>query len=68
MRQIPLFSYTHSLSHTRTSGGTILRAGHLDIEALTLDREVCRIRDGLSIKYAECVYNGIYVMYIYIYI
>lgn len=39
-------------------GGTILRAAHLDIEALTADREVVRIRDGLSIKYSELVYNG----------
>jgi argininosuccinate synthase len=22
------------------------------------ETQVCRIRDGLSIKYAECVYNG----------
>mmetsp|Transcript_773 Transcript_773/g.2066 ORF Transcript_773/g.2066 Transcript_773/m.2066 type:complete len:446 (-) Transcript_773:197-1534(-) len=41
-----------------TPGGTILRQGHLDIEALTLDREVLRIRDGLSLKYAELCYNG----------
>lgn len=41
-----------------TPGGTILREAHLDIEALTLDREVLRIRDGLSLKYAELVYNG----------
>jgi argininosuccinate synthase len=41
-----------------TPGGTILRAGHLDIEALTLDREVLRIRDGLSLKYGELCYNG----------
>jgi len=41
-----------------TPGGTILRAAHLDIEALTLDREVLRIRDTMSIKYAETVYNG----------
>ncbi|EKX49101.1 hypothetical protein GUITHDRAFT_68321 [Guillardia theta CCMP2712] len=41
-----------------TPGGTILRAAHLDIEALTLDREVLRIRDMLSLKYSELVYNG----------
>jgi hypothetical protein len=38
--------------------GTILRAAHLDVEALTMDREVLRIRDTLSLKYAELVYNG----------
>lgn len=31
---------------------------HLDLETLTIDREVMRIRDTLSIKYAELVYNG----------
>lgn len=41
-----------------TPGGTILRTAHLDIEALTMDREVLRIRDGLSLKYAELCYNG----------
>jgi argininosuccinate synthase len=35
-----------------------LRAAHLDVEALTMDREVLRIRDTLSQKYAELVYNG----------
>ena len=39
-------------------GGTILHAAHLDLETLTMDREVMRIRDGLSLKYAELVYNG----------
>lgn len=41
-----------------TPGGTVLNAAHLDLEILTMDREVMRIRDGLSLKYAECVYNG----------
>jgi argininosuccinate synthase len=41
-----------------TPGGTIMRAAHLDIEALTMDREVLRIRDQLSLKYSELVYNG----------
>lgn len=39
-------------------GGAILYAAHHDLEMLTLDRELMRIRDGLSLKYAELVYNG----------
>ena len=39
-------------------GGTILKSAHLDLELLCLDREVMRIRDGLSQKFAELCYNG----------
>jgi len=41
-----------------TPGGSILRAAHRDLEGLTLDREVMRVRDGLIPKYAEMVYYG----------
>ena len=41
-----------------TPGGTILRAGHQDIEGIAMDREVMRIRDMLSPKFSELVYNG----------
>ena len=41
-----------------TPGGTILFRAHLDLETLCMDREVMRIRDGLSIKYSELLYNG----------
>jgi len=41
-----------------TPGGTILRAAHRDLETITLDREVLRIRDGLIPRYAELIYNG----------
>jgi len=41
-----------------TPGGTILREAHLDIEGITLDREVARLRDMLSAKFSELVYNG----------
>lgn len=41
-----------------TPGGTVLHAAVRDLETLTIDREVQRIRDTLSIKYAELVYNG----------
>jgi argininosuccinate synthase len=41
-----------------TPGGTILRAAHLAVESITLDREVMHLRDSLSPRYAELVYNG----------
>ena len=41
-----------------TPGGTILREAHLDIEGIAMDREVMRIRDMLSPKFSELVYNG----------
>jgi len=41
-----------------TPGGTILRAAHQAVESITLDREVLHLRDSLSPRYAELVYNG----------
>lgn len=41
-----------------TPGGTILRAAHMDIEGIAMDREVMRLRDMLSPKFAELVYYG----------
>lgn len=41
-----------------TPGATILRCAHLDIEGITMDREVMRLRDMLSPKFSELVYNG----------
>ena len=41
-----------------TPGGTILRAAHMDIEGIAMDREVMRIRDMLTPKFSELVYNG----------
>jgi len=41
-----------------TPGGTILRAAHRDLETITLDREVMRIRDSLIPEYARLIYNG----------
>jgi argininosuccinate synthase len=41
-----------------TPGGTILRTAHRDLETITLDREVMKIRDGLVPRYSELVYNG----------
>ncbi|MFA5077620.1 MAG: argininosuccinate synthase [Candidatus Micrarchaeia archaeon] len=41
-----------------TPGATILRAAHMDIEAIAMDREVLRLRDMLAPKFSELVYNG----------
>ena len=41
-----------------TPGLTILRAAHMDIEGIAMDREVMRLRDMLTPKFAEIVYNG----------
>lgn len=41
-----------------TPGGAILHAAHRDLEGLTMDREVMRIRDRLSLNVAELIYNG----------
>ncbi len=41
-----------------TPGMTILRAAHMDIEGVAMDREVMRLRDMLAPKFAELVYNG----------
>ncbi len=41
-----------------TPAGTILMAAHLDIEGLTMDREVKLIRDSLVPKFAQLIYFG----------
>ena len=41
-----------------TPGGTILHFAHRQIETITLDREVMRLRDSLIPKYSEFVYYG----------
>ncbi|GBC60170.1 argininosuccinate synthase [Desulfonema ishimotonii] len=41
-----------------TPGGTILRAAHLGMESITMDREVMHLRDSLMPRYAEIIYNG----------
>jgi argininosuccinate synthase len=41
-----------------TPGLTILMAAHKDIEGIAMDREVMRLRDMLTPKFAEFVYNG----------
>ena len=41
-----------------TPAGTILYAAHTDLEAIAMDREVMRLRNMLSPKVAELIYNG----------
>lgn len=41
-----------------TPGGEILYKAHRDLEGLTLDREVMKLRDYMSLKVAELIYNG----------
>ena len=41
-----------------TPGGAILHNAHRDLEGLTMDREVMSLRDTLSLKVAELIYNG----------
>ena len=41
-----------------TPAGTILHAAHRDIEGMAMDREVMRLRDMLSAKFSELIYNG----------
>ncbi|MCD8562584.1 MAG: argininosuccinate synthase [Alphaproteobacteria bacterium] len=41
-----------------TPGGAILHNAHRDLEGLTMDREVQKLRDQMSLKVAELIYNG----------
>jgi len=41
-----------------TPAGTILRKAHLDIEGLTMDREVMLLRDSLIPKLSHLIYSG----------
>lgn len=41
-----------------TPGGTALLEAHRAIESITLDREVCHLKDELMPRYAKLVYNG----------
>lgn len=41
-----------------TPGGEILYKAHRDLEGLTMDREVMKLRDTMSLKVAELIYNG----------
>ena len=41
-----------------TPGATILHLAHRDIEGIAMDREVMRLRNMLTPKFSELIYNG----------
>lgn len=41
-----------------TPGGTVLHVALRDLEGIAMDREVLRLRDMLSPRFAEIIYNG----------
>ena len=41
-----------------TPGGTALWAAHRAVESITMDREVMLIRDSLTPKFSQLIYNG----------
>jgi argininosuccinate synthase len=41
-----------------TPGGTILMQAHLDLEGITMDKEVKQLRDSLIPKISSLIYNG----------
>jgi argininosuccinate synthase len=41
-----------------TPAGTILRIAHLDIEGITMDREVMLLRDSFTPKFSQLIYFG----------
>ncbi|XP_048415080.1 argininosuccinate synthase [Stegostoma tigrinum] len=41
-----------------TPGGMILHEAHVDIEAFAMDKEVRKIKQQLSLKFSEQLYNG----------
>lgn len=41
-----------------TPGATILLQAHMDIEGISMDREVMKLRNMLTPKFSELVYNG----------
>ncbi len=44
-----------------TPGGTILYEGHKALEKLTLDRQTLAFKKQVSLKYAELVYDGLWM-------
>lgn len=41
-----------------TPGATILWTAHRDLEGIAMDKEVMHLRDMLSVKFSELIYNG----------
>lgn len=38
-----------------TPGGSVLRAAHMDLEGMTVDREVLRLKEDLQNEFSRCV-------------
>ncbi len=43
-----------------TPAGTILFKAHLDLEGITLDREIILLKESLAPKIAQIIYNGLW--------
>ena len=43
-----------------TPGGTLITTAHRELESLTLEREVAHFKQGIALKYADLVYNGLW--------
>ena len=43
-----------------TPGGTILWQAHRDLEGIAMDKEVMHLRDMLTPKFSELIYNGLW--------
>ena len=41
-----------------TPGGTILHMAHRAVESVTMDREIMHLRDSLTPRFSELIYNG----------
>ena len=74
MRVLNAIGYTHGIGRIdivenrfvgmksrgiyETPGGTLLLAAHLDLESITLDKEVLALKSQLIPQYAQMIYNG----------
>ena len=43
-----------------TPGGTLITTAHRELESLTVEREVAHFKQGVALKYADLVYNGLW--------
>jgi argininosuccinate synthase len=50
--------YVVKIGIYETPGGTILFQSHMDIETLTMDKEVRKIKQSMVPRFADCIYNG----------
>jgi argininosuccinate synthase len=43
-----------------TPGGTLITTAHRELESLTLERELAHYKQGVALRYADLVYNGLW--------